>query len=235
VITPKQNQIYNFIYIFFLVANILACNQNEIYNCDTFKIQIDSLKNNQSDTSKAIRILSNVIENNKDCIDALLTRADLYFELDSLDKSESDFNSVLRTDNKNIYALYQLGILSSLKEDFKTAISFFTEAISLKEKNGYIFNFNTKNTEVSANRYDIDYIELIYRLALANYNWKHYSEAYELYTICIEKKYYLSECLLYRGTISIGSANYKEACEDFKKSAFLGNELAAKYLSKYCK
>lgn len=110
-----------FFWPFVTIVILWACNSSgSTDSCKSFGATYSKMLNNGVDTQFLIKKLNNLIRKDLKCIDALLTRGDIYIEMDSLKLAEQDYMSVLRLDVNNIYALYQLSVIASLNSKYDT-------------------------------------------------------------------------------------------------------------------
>jgi Tfp pilus assembly protein PilF len=218
--------------IMFLIFN--SCNQSTTKDpCSLFKREYNKVAKG-SDTSVLLATLNSIISKHIKCIDAYLTRGDIYINTNSLSAADKDFHAALKLDEENIYALYQLGIISYLKNDYSSSIFYLKSAMTKKENEGIIIDFKTDNQELSANKYDIESVEIAYQLGLAYYYNQEPENAFQSFTYCVENHYNLSDVYLYRGAVYLELKENSKACTDFSKSIDLGNKLAGEYQKKYC-
>lgn len=197
---------------------------------------IVELASKQRDTLILIKGLNDIINKDGYCIDAYLTRGDLYMFKNFLNLAKRDYFKVLSLSNKNVYSLYQLGILYHLNNNEDSAIYFLKKALDVKTDGNIIIDYHTINKELSTenDKYDIPYNELVYQMAISYYFKRQMNKALENFNFCIKNNYKLSKVLLYRGAIYFEVGNNKLSCQDFTKAKDLGNSEADNYINKYC-
>lgn len=77
-------------------------------------------------------------------IDLYLDRAQYYFELDQLDKAETDFKNILSIDTTNIYAYAGLGRNYFTEEKYELAEKNLTKAIQINNAYDYAYLYRAK-------------------------------------------------------------------------------------------
>jgi tetratricopeptide (TPR) repeat protein len=99
-----------------IILTFFSCNRPTTKDpCKEFKsLDFKIKEKGQQDRDKSLKMLNEVIRKQSGCIDAHLTRADLYVDLDSLQLAEEDYKRVLQIDADNIYAPFS--VVCSLKE-----------------------------------------------------------------------------------------------------------------------
>jgi tetratricopeptide (TPR) repeat protein len=192
----------------------------------------ESLKKSGNDTTFLLNSVSKFIDNGAECLDAYLTRADLYLSLNELKFAEKDYKYALQVDSNNIYTLYRLGIVYSLFEDHATALSYFEKALKRKQKGNILIDYKTD--VVTVDRFDINSNEIIYQLGLSYYYNRNMKKALINFNYCIAANYLLAESFLYRGAVYFETNQKDKACEDFDRSIELGNPQAKGYKLKFC-
>jgi tetratricopeptide (TPR) repeat protein len=219
-----------------IILTFFSCNRPTTKDpCKEFKsLDIKIKEKGQQDRDKSLKMLNEVIRKQSGCIDAHLTRADLYVDLDSLQLAEEDYKRVLQIDADNIYALYQLGVVSNINGNHAASILYLEKAFDLKQKGGIVIDYKTDTPELSVDIYDIESSEIVYRLALAYYYKRDIKNAFKSLNFCIENGYLLSESYFYRGALYLETNQYAKACLDFTQSTEYGNVQAKEYKRNYC-
>lgn len=221
--------------LFIALLILLSCNlSGPRDSCKSFDSIYSQMLKSGIDTQALVRRLDDFITNEPKCIDAFLTRGDIYIELDNLGMAKRDYDYVLRLDMDNVYALYQLGIIASLTNEYDSVIYYLERAMKLKKTNGIIIDFKTDNPSISAYKYDIEATHILYLLGLAYYYKNDIGNAFDKFDYCIKHQYLLSSSYLYRGALYLALKQKENACEDFKRSAELGDSQAVVYQKKYC-
>jgi len=187
---------------------------------------------------KLVIELNKIIYEDENCVEAHLVRGDLYYDLDSIAQAKQDFFTVLNFDEKNTYALYQLGNLFNTIGDENNAIKFFKRAINTKEGPGstIILDYHTLNNNLSTNfdRYDVPYDEILYQMAKSYYYARNLNTSLQLYNSCINSNYKLKDVFFFKGAIFFEMGKKDSACKYFTMAKDLRNTDAEIYLKKYC-
>jgi tetratricopeptide (TPR) repeat protein len=216
-----------------IATNFSGCEQKKRDKCSLFYANYKAIKS--SDTSYLLSVLNRVIAQENTCIDALLTRGDIFFEIDSLESAKNDYLKVLLFDSLNVYSMYQLGLLFHVQKKYDSAIDFFQKALKTKSTGKYTFDHTNDKLDPAA-KYDIETNELLFSIGLSFYYNRQLNLALKNFDHLIQQKYKLDKTYLYRGAILIeqGSKN-GNACSDLNEAKMNGNEDAEAYLSKYCR
>lgn len=189
-----------------------------------------------NDTVAMINRLDNILKRDPGCIDAILTKGDLYLALDSLGKAAEIFTGVSFSDTGNVYALYRLGIAYQLDEKNDAAVFAFQKAIKLKSHGGRAITdyMQAANNITELSKYDVNSAELMYRQGISYYYLRNLQAAYDNFNFCLSNNYLLDKVYLYRGSIYYETNQKKEACNDFSSAQRYGNPEANEYLNRYC-
>lgn len=213
------------------LIQLYGCAQNE-KNCSLFYTMYNPAKN--SDTSHLIEVLNNVISNDSLCVNALLTRADIFFDIDNLNLAKQDYFKVLSLDSTNVYSMYQLGELFNVEEKYDSAIVFFQKALDLKSNGNFILDRTNEEIDPKA-KYDIAANELMFSQGLSFYYKRRLNDALNNFTYCIFQKYRLDKSYLYRAAILIElKSDQGNACLDLYEAKKNGSKEADTYIAKYC-
>jgi len=215
----------------FLLLN--ACQGKKVNNCEKFNHFLRTQKDvNKNANIK--KIVAEVLKNDTTCIEALLLRADILVNENQINLAKRDYSSVSRLSYSNVYALYKLGLLCIMQDDYKSAFMYFDKALNLKNKNG-VFVDNLNHIDKASINYDVETIELVYQLAVCSYYLGKLKTALNYFNLCISQNYDLSQAYLYRGAVKLESGNKSEGCDDLFHAQQLGNANASEYILKYCK
>ena len=223
-------------FVFFLMT---GCSQETNNNCSAFKKKYpDALRavSGKADTTFLIRTLTDIITNDSFCIDPYLTRGDLFWYLDSTEQAKADYLKAISLSRNNVYAQYRMGLVYYYDDKFDSAIYYFQQAIDNKTHNGAVVDYPGYRERIGSdeNKYDIPYVEIIYKQGISYYYKGAFKEARQNFSFCIERYYMLSDSYLYRGAILLEINDKKSACQDFENAKKNGNKLANEYLEKYC-
>ena len=183
-----------------------------------------------------IKVLNEIILDDPKCIDAYLTKGDVYFSIVQISNAKNDFQKVLKMDTGNIYALYQMGLLYQYEDLHDSSIYVLNRAIKIKTHGNMLVDYPQVTNELSksSNKYDIESDEIIYRQGVNFYYKRNLELSKNYFDYCINNKYLLEKAYLYRGAISVELNDIKKACEDFLKAKDYGNVDAQNYIGKYC-
>lgn len=148
-----------------MVFTLTACTQLQREKCYEFNNRYPQVllkMESKPDTAVLIRLLSDIIVKDSKCIDAYLTRGDLYFSSNKNTKAKGDYRRVAFLDTVNIYALYKLGLVFQDKDFYDSSIYFLQLAIKKKARGDFIVDYNQVNKELSTNesKYDVEAAEL---------------------------------------------------------------------------
>lgn len=215
---------------------VCGCNDSSINNCEQFQKMFEAEKN-VLNHSRSLSILNNVLKNDSTCIDALLTRGDLFMEIDSFPAAKEDYRKAILTSSSNVYALYRLGMVYEFQEINDSASYYFNLALKEKEIDGAFIDYSNKlkGIESSKSKYDISTIELIYQNGIVSYYLRDIKTALKSFELCISEGYNLKQVYLYRGAALLEMGNLNDACENFHLAENSGNADASNYVNEYCK
>lgn len=218
--------------ILIYLIQIPSCAQKE-ENCSLFYKEYNSNRN--SDTLDLIQILNRIISSDSLCINALLTRGDIFFSIDSINSAKEDYLKVLSLDPSNVYSMYQIGMLFNARENYDSAIIFFQKAIDVKSNGTFIYDHTNERFDPKA-KYDIEANELLFSQGISFYYGRKLNEALKNFSYTIYHNYKLDRSYLYRAAILIelGSAQ-GDPCSDLYEAKRRGNKDADSYIAKYCK
>ena len=108
--------------------------------------RIGSIKNraiafyNKNDYLNAISDCNEAIMYSKNDYELFKIRGSSYLNLDEVESAEDDFEYYLKFNQDDSTTIYQLGILSGMKDNFKKSIQYFSKAIKLSPNQSYFFN-----------------------------------------------------------------------------------------------
>lgn len=224
---------------YFIHLALGSCGQKDKGNCQEFNEQyakIYSKSNGKPDTLTLMKALNEIIVNDRKCVDAYLTRGDIYFSIDQSSNAKNDFQQVLRLDTANVYALYQMGLLYQYEGLHDSSIYVLNKAIKIKTHGNMLIDYPQVTNELSTsdNKYDVESTEIIYRQGVNFYYKRNLELSKSYFNYCINSKYLLDKVYLYTGAISIELNDKKKACEYFLKAKDFGNIDALNYIEKYC-
>lgn len=229
-------------YLFILLTFIgffISCKQYSQPVCGKFKEKeyIFSDPKLSKDTSLLIAELSSILFTDKACIDAYLTRANLYFYRDSIALAERDYKKVLTIDSLNVFALYKIGIIFQTKDEDSIAVEYFQKAIDLKTTDNVIRSYSENGVSVGdedLGRYDVEAGYLMYEQGMSLYYLRKLDEALLRFNFCISNNHFPAECYYQRGITLWEMRQDEKACQDFIEANKRGNLKANEALKEYC-
>src|ERR1700754_1746237 len=194
---------------------MLSCNDK--HDCSVFVSEYANIVKEQKDKKALLQHIDRFIEQNPNCVDAYIARGDVSLDLDSFIQAKSSFDNVIRIDTNNVYALYKKGFVYSLEKQEDSAILLYNKALDKKRyKSVIIDHYNPPPAESKLAKYDVSYLQIIYRLAESFYFRNNMRNAFKYFTQCIEGKFNADQAYLYRATIYLGQKKNKEACDDIR-------------------
>lgn len=227
------------IFLHVMSVALLSCEHKRKERCQEFNDKypkIIAISEDKPDTVVLINALNEIILDDVKCVDAYLTRADIYLSLDDVFSAKKDFREVLRIDTGNIYALYKLGELYQYEELFDSSIFYLNRAIEKKTHGRMVVDYHRidERLNTSVNKYDVEIIYIYYSSGVSNYYKRNFELSKKYFDYCISHDYLLPQVFLYRGAIFIELNDKKKACEDFLNAKTYGNLRAQEYINKYC-
>lgn len=213
-----------------------SCRNISMDTCEAFN-KLQSSPGRFVDTIKLLSMATEVIKNDSNCIEALLTRADIFSSLNKIDSAKLAYLKVYLFYPSNVYTLYQLGMLYEGLGSNDSAAYYFKLALLNKVRDSAFIDYSSNLKKLSDKdaKYDIPTIELIYQSGVCYYYLREMKLAEKNFDLCIVSNYMVGQSYIYRGSINFEMNNKVEACEDFKKALENGNEDANDYINKYCK
>ena len=121
--TPMRNFLLLLITLFFL-----NCNNNAIKREDFVKVE--SLVDKQ-DFKSALKILNEIIKQNKDFDSAYVERAFVYLNLNELEKAIKDADEAIRINFANNSAYYVRALIYGVKQDYEKALKDYSHIINI--------------------------------------------------------------------------------------------------------
>jgi tetratricopeptide (TPR) repeat protein len=219
-----------------------------IFGCDQFtskKFNCKNLTENYWETiadykpeknMEFISLLNEVIQESPGCKNAYALRGELLFQIGNYNKAKKDFLNLSKIDSNNVYAYFELGLISELQRSFDSAVVFYERAISKKVNGSFVTDKNNDAQKIFGNRgFDVKYVSLKLRKGIANYYKGSLKAAFIDLNYCIKEQYRLSEAYLYRALVYSSINNSKKACEDFNQAKNYGNNDVNADIQKHCK
>ncbi|WEK37963.1 MAG: tetratricopeptide repeat protein [Candidatus Pseudobacter hemicellulosilyticus] len=223
-----------------LFAVLSSCTESDPGSCSRFNRVYPEALNKEKDnpdTMKLLAVLDNILDRSPDCIDALLTRADLLAGAEQLADAKRDYTSVIKKKKNNTIALYSLGIMFYDEKNYDSALYYFDKAVSTKGFNGFVLDHPANDLlPVDSNaKYDVWSHEIFYYQGLAHYYKGSFQQAKAIFEYCISSGYQVGEAYLYCGGIAIQQGDTKGACEQFRMAKLFQCERAGEFITKFCK
>ncbi len=134
------------------------------------------------------------------------------FEMGDFKSAIKVFDTLVKRNPKNEYALTYRGASKLSTNDFSGAIKDLDEAIKLNSKSYIAYNFR----------------------GTAKGGLKQNIEALKDFDYCIKLKLDYPSVYVNRAAIKMSSKDRKGACEDLNKADQLGSDIAFKYIQQYC-
>lgn len=198
----------------------------------------------KGDYKKAIELLDKSIEKESDFRPALLNRGYYKTELGNLDGGIVDYKKILEFDSDNTLALYNIGINYQELEKQKKAIEYFTKALNTK---GALISFPNKNGGTLGLRTNLDFdkldndndfevhkCEIQYSRGINYLFLKEYDKAIADFENAISANYSKKESYFLIGDAYLLKSDTIKACENYIKSAKLGDLYARNKLKIHC-
>jgi tetratricopeptide (TPR) repeat protein len=138
--------------------------------------------------------------------------AEAKFELDDFKGAIKAFDTLIKRNPKNEFALTYRGASKIEVSDFSNAISDLSEAIKINSKSYVAYNFR----------------------GAAKGGLKQYTEALKDLDYAIKLKFDYPSTYVNRASIRMASKDRKGACEDLQKADQLGSSVAYRLIQQYC-
>lgn len=183
---------------------------------------------------KGIEILNQAIEKDPEYLGAYINRGAYKSSLKDYESAISDYKKVLELDPKNTLATYNIGNSYRQSGNLKRAKEFYD--LTFQTKGGEIIIIDYKhNNIIDKSLFDVPSTEIYYNRGLVYYDLFDYEKAYSDFNNSLKNDndpsdnyYMIGSCLLMIG-------NTELACEYYKKSMDLGDEMAKLEFEKHCK
>ncbi len=144
--------------------------------------------------------------------DIYLSLAQSKFEAGDYKGAVKVFDTLVKRNPKNEYALTYRGASKIYTNDFSGAVKDLDEAIKLNPKSYVAYNFR----------------------GTAKGGLKQNVEALKDFDFCIKLKVDYASVYVNRAAIKMASKDRKGACEDLNKADQLGSDIAIQYLQQFC-
>lgn len=228
------------IFIFVIFYLLIGCGQSKYPSSCTQVLknyyELLNTAENQEKAKDIINDLNQVIKKTPQCVSSYLLIGDIYISLKNFKLAKIFFLKATNIDSNNIYALFKIGLFYEFDKNYDSAIIYFTSAADKKEVNGYVFN-KGKALEVITGKpnFDIDYSDIIFNRAKANYYTNHLLDSKLELDYCIDHNNNLKEAFFFRGLIYLKIKEFEKACQDMYSANGYGNTETNEYIEKYCK
>jgi len=170
------------------------------------------------------------------CIYANLLLGDINLLDQKYALSKKYFLKSMAIDPRNVYTLFNLGILYNLEKKYDSSVLFFRTAAKLKTSGGFVLDKNRNLEKVTSYpTFDVEYSEIVYNDAISSYYANYFSDALAEFNYCISAEKNLKECYYLRALIYLKKKEIQLACQDFKLAKSNGNLKAEASLEEYCK
>jgi len=226
--------------LFLLVFIYVSCNEISEYpsSCENIKNKYDSYLLKSSEDNYRREVLKNLEKIEKKdnrCIYSSLLGAELLLLQYDTSAAKSKFINVITKDDKNVYALFNLGKIYLHQGGYDSAIKCFRYAARLKSGNGVIIDRTNEFSKiVNESNFYIAYSEIIFNNALASYHAGYLFDANHEFKYCINNKKRLGESYYYLGLIFSKIDSLDNACSYMQLSKSHGYGDADIFLQRLC-
>ncbi len=198
----------------------------------------------KGDLKKAIELLDKAIDKREKFRPALLNRGYYKTELGNLNGGIEDYLKLLKFDPDNTSALFNIGNNLSELEEREKAISYYSKAL---ETDGALKSWASSdgralaiNVNFDLKRYDsdMDYnvldCEIYFERGLEYLKAEQFDNAISDIEKSLKADNAKKDCYFLLGKAYVGKKDSINACENFIKSAKLGDKEAREMLQKHC-
>ncbi|MFD0988465.1 tetratricopeptide repeat protein [Mariniflexile jejuense] len=232
----REKLIYILIFSFLFISCDFT-SADEYYNR---AIELDK----QGKYNEAIISLDKAIDKKSKFRPALLNRGFYKSKLEKFEEGIKDYNKILEFDNDNTFALFNIGNNYSSLNDSKNAIAYYSKALqtegalkSFASSDGGAFALNT-NFDLKSFDSDRDYsmldCEIYFERGMEYLEIEQFDKAISDFNKSIKANNAKRDCYFLLGKAFIGKKDSINACENFIKSAKLGDKEAREMLKKHC-
>jgi len=232
----REKLIYILIFSFLFISCDFT-SADEYYNR---AIELDK----QGKYNEAIVSLDKAIDKKSKFRPALLNRGFYKSKLEKFEEGIKDYNKILEFDNDNTFALFNIGNNYSSLNDSKNAIAYYSKALqtegalkSFASSDGGAFALNT-NFDLKRFDSDRDYsmldCEIYFERGMEYLEIEQFDKAISDFNKSIKADNAKRDCYFLLGKAFIGKKDSINACENFIKSAKLGDKEAREMLKKHC-
>ncbi len=198
----------------------------------------------KGDLKKAIELLDKAIKKQPQFRPALLNRGYYKSELGNLNDGIKDYQKILEFDSDNTLALYNIGMSFQDLEKPEKAIEYFSRALdtesaltSFPNVNGGTLGLRTNlhfNALDNDNDFEVHKCEIQFSRGINYLIIKEFNKAITDFENSIEANYSKSESYFFIGEAYLEKKDSTNACENFIKSAKLGDLDARERIKLHC-
>ena len=220
-----------------LVASGCTEHNSTEFNCTNLTQNYwETINNNKfGQQEDFLVLLDKLLQKEPACINALALRGQAFFSMGKYDRAKSDFFNLTKLDSNNVYAYFELGLISELERSFDSAVWFYEKAISKKMQGDLIVDKNNESQKIFGRRgFDVKYVSIKLRKGIANYYKGSINASFIDLNYCIKQDYSLDDAYLYRALIYSGLNKKRDACDDFKRAKDYGNMEVDADIQKHC-
>lgn len=200
-----------------------------------FKAFVNKTGLSRKDSLELLSKAKHTLKIHPNCLDAAIVAGDIYYGFDSLDAASVYLKYAISIDSLKVYPFYQMGVVSYFDSNFVEAAYYLNKAISLKQKDGVIFDDAIAFMNEDEAKYDVLSSELFYWAGLSYYAANDFANSVACFTFCINQKYNESDSYMYRGLSSFYGGDRKAGCSDLFSAFSLGSQKAGQYFNEMCK
>ena len=219
-----------------LVIFFLVCVSSGMFAQKYSKMYDDALqKKDMKEYTKAIKVLSDLIKENKYYYDAYLVRGQCYEQIKQYDSALNDYNTAIQMNPDYSEALFQRGLLfHAIKKDPKKAIADINKVLSLKPNyyDAFLLRAAIYETLQQYQESISDYSKAIelkendgnsyFKRAMAYLKISKEDECLKDLNQSISLRNNFATAYFERGKIFQSRASYVDALSDFEKSTETG-------------
>lgn len=223
----------------FLLLLFLSCSKKEkTLTCSGVMKEYDNYKLKIKDLPYAdslYNVLQGAKKNDSGCIYLNLLSAEILSMKKKYNDAIKEYRAVIRKENSNVFAIYNLGRIYFLVNNYDSAISCFRFSLRLKGGNGYVFEKTDEFTKViGVSNFEVSYKDIIFNNAKASYYGEYFYDANNEFKYCIENNIHLNESYYFLGLIYSKINEFGEACKYFKLAKENGNTEMDSLIKRLC-
>lgn len=182
---------------------------------------------------KGIEILNQAIEKDPEYLGAYINRGTYKSSLKKYKSAISDYQKVLELDPENTLATYNIGNSHRQFGNLKKAKEFYD--LAFQTKGGEIMTIDYEpNSILEKSLFDVPSSEIYYNRGLVYYDLFDYEKAYSDFSNSLKNDFRPADNYYMIGSCLLMTGNTELACELYKKSMELGDEMAKLEFSKHC-